>query len=327
MKGKHHVYMEATPGASGSGAAASGAGAAAAAGAGEGGATAATGQPAGGAGSAGATPGGANTQAGGAGAATGSAIAAGSGATGTDPGAGAGQPGDAAKPWAFIAEKYQVKNEKGEVDGEASARKVAEAHANLEKRMGEGSARPKTAAEYKLPELPEALKDMPLDDAATNRFKDEAHKAGYSQAQFEFAMSKYFEMAPALVNAGQKFNTADTVKGLKESWGADYEKNAGAAWQGINQIAAAAGLSVQEVEAEIGNSPAFNRIMAVVGAQLKEDKSINAGGSQGGGDNTAAAGTIQASEEFRNPKHPGHAAAVAKWNKLVTAGVPDTPIL
>lgn len=186
--------------------------------------------------------------------------------------------------------------------------------------------RPKTAAEYKMPELPEALKGMPVDDAATAKFKEEAHKAGYSQSQFEFAMSKYFELAPGLVNAGQKFTTEDTVKGLKEVWGADYEKNAGAAWTGITQVAQLAGLTIDEVEKEVGNSPVFNRIMAAVGKQFKEDTSVNPGGAGGTADMGEAA-TIQMSPAFRNPKDPGHAAAVQRWNAIVTKGVPNTPVI
>jgi hypothetical protein len=242
-------------------------------------------------------------------------------------GAGGGEgAGAGADPWAFIPEKFLVKNDKGEVDPQASAKKVEEHRANLERRLGEGGARPKAAAEYKLPEVPEALKGVAFDDALTNKFKEDAHKAGFSQAQFEFAMVKYFELAPALVNGGQKVSAEDTIATLKQTWGAEYEKNGQAAWRGMNQIAQAAGLTPQEVEAELGNSPAFNRIMAVVGAQLKEDKSVNPGGSTPSAGGIAEAATIQASEAFRNTRHPEHAATVAKWNKLVTAGVPDTPI-
>jgi hypothetical protein len=94
----------------------------------------------------------------------------------------------------------------------------------------------------------------------------------------------------------------------------------------MTQIAEAAGLSTAEVEAELGNSPAFNRIMAVVGQQLREDKSVNPGGSAPSAGGMAEAATLQSSEAFRNTRHPEHTATVAKWNKLVTAGVPDTPI-
>lgn len=186
--------------------------------------------------------------------------------------------------------------------------------------------RPKTAAEYKLPELPEALKDMSLESELTDKFREDAHKAGLSQAQFEFVMGQYFELAPQLVEGGRKASAEETVAELKTAWGKDYQTNAANAWRGVTQIAQIAGLTVQQVEAELGNSPAFNRIMAAVGAQLREDTSITTGGQGAGASGLADAAALQASEAFRNPKHPEHAATVAKWNSVVTKGVPDTPL-
>lgn len=312
LKGQHYVFMEGNPGVAGSGAGAAPGAQSDAGASGQGGA--------------GPTGAGANGAAGAGAANSGSAMGAGAGADASGAASGGEGAGAGADPWAFIPEKFIVKNDKGEVDPQASAKKVEEHRSNLEKRLGEGGARPKTATEYKLPEVPEALKGVAFDDAITNKFKEDAHKAGFSQAQFEFAMGKYFELAPALVNGGQKVSAEDTIANLKQTWGAEYEKNGQAAWRGMNQIAQAAGLTPQEVEAELGNSPAFNRIMAVVGAQLQEDKSVNPGGSTPSAGGMAEAATLQASEAFRNTRHPEHAITVAKWNKLVTAGVPDTPI-
>ena len=186
--------------------------------------------------------------------------------------------------------------------------------------------RPKTAADYKLPELPEALKGVELDQTMHNQFREEAHKAGLSQGQFEFVMGKYLELAPQLVAGGQQVTAEQTVVELKTAWGKDYQAQAANAWRGVSQIAAAAGLTVEQVEAELGNSPAFNRIMAAVGSQLREDTSVNTGGG-GSSAGMADAGAIQASEAFRNPRHPEHAATVAKWTAIVTKGVPDTPVM
>lgn len=187
--------------------------------------------------------------------------------------------------------------------------------------------RPKTAAEYKLPELPEALKDANLEGELTDAFRERAHKAGLSQAQFEFVLGEYFELAPKLVDGGKVVSAEETITSLKSTWGKDYPTHAANAWRGLTQVAQAAGMTVAEVDAELGNSAAFNRIMAAVGAQLREDTSINTGGSGGGGANMADAAAIQASEAFRNAKHPDHAATVAKWNAIVTKGVADTPVL
>lgn len=187
--------------------------------------------------------------------------------------------------------------------------------------------RPKTAADYKMPDLPEGLKDLQLDHDMHNAFREEAHKAGLSQGQFEFVMNKYLELAPQLVAGSQQVTADQTIAELKTAWGKDYEANAQNAWRGMSQIAQAAGLTIEQVDAELGNSPAFNRIMAAVGAQLREDTSINTGGIGTSSAGMADAAALQASEAFRNPRHPEHAVTVQKWNAIVTKGVPDTPVM
>lgn len=186
--------------------------------------------------------------------------------------------------------------------------------------------RPKSAADYKMPELPEALKDLPLDTEVHNAFREKAHKIGLSQPQFELVMNEYLQLAPQLVAGAQQVTADQTIAELKTAWGNDYQKQAANAWRGVSQIAAAAGLTVEQVEAELGNSPAFNRIMAAVGSQLREDTSVNTGGGPSNA-GMADAGVLQASEAFRNPRHPEHAATVAKWQAIVTKGVPDTPVV
>jgi hypothetical protein len=240
-------------------------------------------------------------------------------ASGADPAAVA--PAVEAKPWDFIPEKFQVKTADGTIDHEASARKVAEHRTNLEKRLGAGDIRPATAAEYKMPALPETLKDAKMDDTLLGQFREDAHKAGFSQTQFDLALGKYFELAPALVGAGQKFTADDTVADLKKTWGDSYQANSQAAWRGLTQIASIAGLTVEQVDSELGNSPAFNKIMAAVGAQMREDRAPNPQAGGGAGNSDAEAAKIQMSEAFRNPKHPEHAAASAKWTAIVTKGV------
>lgn len=225
------------------------------------------------------------------------------------------------KPWDFIAEKFHVKDQNGQIDYEASTRKSEDHRKSLEKRLGSGDIRPATASEYKMPALPEALKDAKMDDALLGRFREDAHKAGFSQTQFDLALGKYFELAPALVGAGQKFTTDDTLADLKKTWGDSYQTNSQNAWRGLTQIASVAGLTVEQVDSELGNSPAFNKIMAAVGAQMREDRAPNPQAGAGAGNSDAEAAKIQMSEAFRNAKHPEHAAASAKWTAIVTKGV------
>lgn len=257
--------------------------------------------------------------------ATGSALAAGRAGADAAGGADAGSPAPSGVD--AIPEKFRVTGADGALDPVASAAKVAEAYRALEQRLGTGDVRPKTAADYKMPELPEALKDLQLDQEMHNAFREEAHKAGLSQGQFEFVMNKYLELAPQLVSGGQAVSADQTIAELKTAWGKDYQTQAANAWRGLSQIATVAGMTVEQVDAELGNSPAFNRIMAAVGAQLREDTSINTGGGASGGNGMADAAALQQSEAFRNPRHPEHAATVQKWNQIVTKGVADTPIM
>lgn len=307
MKGKNHVLMEGAPGASGGGTAAP------------------SPAPAPSSAPASAPAAGSQDGAGSGGTAGGgSALSAGSGAEGGNP---AGGDGGTATPWGWIPEKFQVKKEDGSIDHEASARKVEEHRSNLEKRLGEGGVRPKTSAEYKMPEPPEALKGLAMDEAVANKFRDDAHKAGLSQAQFEFVMGEYFKFAPALAGASQQVSAEETIASLKETWGEKYQENGRDAWRGMERMAQASGLTTEEVDRELGNNVMFNRIMAAVGAQMREDTPPNPGGSNAGdGYRMAQIAKIQASPEFRDPKNPGHQKALADWQRLVTAGVPDTPV-
>lgn len=140
-------------------------------------------------------------------------------------------------------------------------------------------------------------------------------------------MGKYLDLAPQLVNGGKAVSADETIAELRTAWGKDYAANAGNAWRGLTQVAQIAGLTVQEVESELGNSAAFNRIMAAVGAQMREDTSVNTGGQGAGASSMADAASLQASEAFRNPRHPEHKVTVDKWNAIVTKGVPDTPVM
>jgi hypothetical protein len=324
-KGNRHVLMDETPGAGGAGAAPAPAPA---------GAPAAPAPPAPAPAPAAPAParapapaaGGEGAAGGDGSGAAGSALSAGKGAEGAggDGGAAGAAPGLDAIP-----EKFRVKGANGEVDPLASAAKVAEAYAALEKRLGGGGgARPKTPADYKLPELPEALKGAELEGELTDAFREKAHKAGLSQEQFEFVMGQYFDLAPQLVNGGQAVSAEETIAALKSTWGKDYQTNAANAWRGLTQVAQAAGLTVAEVEAELGNNAAFNRIMAAVGAQMREDTSVNTGGSgAGAAGGMSEAAALQASEAFRNPRHPEHKVTVEKWNRIVTKGVADAPVV
>lgn len=248
-------------------------------------------------------------------------------AAGTDPAAAGGQPAAApAAPgasalsggseWTIgsIPDKFHVKNDAGEFDAAAMLRKVDEHRSNLEKRLGSGDARPKTADEYKLPET-DAFKSLQLDEGLTKAFKDKAHGWGLSQAQYEAVLGEWATLAPGLVNAGRELTTETAVQQLQESWKGDYEGNIKESFRVVSKVASMAGIPMEQVEQAIGNNPVAIRLFHALGAEMKEDSTPAGAGGVG-----AAVSSHQYMNEnwaaYSDPKNPQHAAVSARVKQI-----------
>jgi len=217
--------------------------------------------------------------------------------------------GATADEWsaAKVPEKFQVKNDKGELDVTATFRKVEEHRANLEKRLGAGeNIRPKTADDYKLPDT-EEFKAIGIDDATAKGFKEKAHAKGFSQDQYALVMEEYARLAPDLVNAGQALSAEQAIATLKETWKGDYETNIAGAYSVAVKLAKAAGVSEAEMDSAIGNNPVGLRMLAAIAGEMKEDKSSV---SANGGTDAAGGGieALMANPAYHDPKHPEHTA-------------------
>ena len=285
--GARHVYMDDLAGAAGGGAGA---------GADPGAAGAATTQPGGTAG--------AGTAAGAGGDAAGSALSAGS-------------------EWTpqSIPEKFRVAGDDGELDLAASLRKVDEHRSALEKRMGTGDIRPKSADDYKLPDT-DVFKGLQLDEAGAKAFRQEAFDMGLTPKQYEAVMGKWASLAPELVNAGQAETVESAVSSLKEVWKDDYSANIKESFRVVNQVAEKAGISYDEVEKAIGNNPVAIRLFAALGAEMREDATpAAANGGTGGGAQTRSEYVAENWPAYSNPQDPKHkmvtdrAAALAAREK------------
>jgi len=212
----------------------------------------------------------------------------------------------------FIPEKLRVLKEDGTLDLDASSRKMAEAYGSLEKRFGAGEAPPKDASEYKIT-VPDALKDAfdPATDAGMQGFLTGAHAAGLNQAQVDFVMGKYFEMAPQLAAGAAVYDANTATAELKKTWAtdADFNRNVKNAFVGTNAAAQKAGLDVNEImNGPLGNNPQFLRLMAALGPEFQEDPGA-------GGQSMATQediNTLLASEAYTNPRHADHAKVSAK---------------
>lgn len=278
--GVQHAYLEGEPGAAGGGAAGADAGAAAAAG---------------GAGSAPADQSGA--------------------AAGATPPAGASAL-SGGNEWTLsnIPEKFHVKNEAGEFDPQAMLRKVDEHRSSLEKRMGSGDVRPKSADEYKMPES-DALKGLQIDDAAAKGFREKAHAWGLSQTQYESVMNEWATLAPGLVNAGHELTAETAVTQLKDTWKGDYDANIKESFRVVSKVADLAGIPMAEVEQAIGNNPTAIRLFQALGKEMAEDATPAGAGGLG-----AAISSEQFMNEnwaaYSDPKNPQHAAVTARIKQL-----------
>lgn len=220
-----------------------------------------------------------------------------------------GEGGSEPLPQEFIPEKYRVSKEGGEFDLEASARKMAEAHGHLEKRLGSGDIPPKEASEYKIA-APEAFKDYDAsDDPMMQAFLADGHKAGLTQGQLDVIMDHYFKMVPALAGAAQQLDLQQATEALEKTWGTDqreFQRNAGLAHAATRAGAERAGLSMDEVEAAgLGNNPVFLRLMAAMGSEFQEDTGPGKSGMQVFGEDQVQ--ELMLSEAYRNDRHPDHA--------------------
>jgi hypothetical protein len=219
-----------------------------------------------------------------------------------------GAAADAGTPTDFIPEKYRVSKDDGTIDLEASARKLAKAHGDAEKRIGSGDIPPKTADEYQV-KVPEAFKEAfnPEEDAGYQEFRTKAHAAGMTQAQMDLVMDQYFKMAPQLAAGATQLDAEDASAELKKQWAtdADFKRNVRNAYVGANAIATKAGLNIDEImsPAGLGNNPMFLRLMAAIGPEFQED-------APPGGQEMVSEESITellSSEAYTNPKHVDHA--------------------
>lgn len=229
----------------------------------------------------------------------------------------------------FIPEKFRVTKADGALDIEASARKLAEAHGSLETRLGTVGAPPKDATEYQVT-VPDALKEAVGDlntDKTFTEFRDQMHGLGLTQKQFDGVMARYFELAPALAAGGHQVSAEQATASLRETWKDDgeFKKNVGLSYQAASKIAAAAGLSYEDVEkAGLGNNATFIKLMAAIGPEFSEDTPVNGGTKSFMSDD--AVKQLMASEANLNPKHPQHKATRAQIDSYYARKYGNTPV-
>lgn len=212
----------------------------------------------------------------------------------------------------FIPEKLRVNKDDGAFDLEASSRKMGEAYSALEKRFGAGDVPPKTAAEYTV-SVPDAFKEAidPATDVGMKGFLDGALEQGMTQKQVDFVMSKYFDMAPKLVEGGMQYDATTAAAELGKAWNneADMKRGVRNAFVGASAAANKAGMDINAImSGPLGNNPDFVRLMAALGPEFQEDPGV--GGMQMVTQDDI--NSLLSSDAYKNPQHADHAKTSAK---------------
>lgn len=212
----------------------------------------------------------------------------------------------------FIPEKLRVNKDDGAFDLEASSRKMGEAYSALEKRFGAGDVPPRTAAEYTV-SVPDAFKEAidPATDVGMKGFLDGALEQGMTQKQVDFVMSKYFDMAPKLVEGGMQYDANTAAAELGKVWNneADMKRGVRNAFVGASAAANKAGMDINAImNGSLGNNPDFVRLMAALGPEFQEDPGV--GGMQMVTQEDI--NSLLSSDAYKNPQHADHAKTSAK---------------
>ena len=209
-------------------------------------------------------------------------------------------------PFNWIPEKFRVSKDDGAIDLEASAKKVEEHRANLEKRLGSGDIPPKTPEEY----APTVEADEGFDvkafmaDEGTKGFLKGAHAKGMTNEQVSYVLSQYAKTAPLLVKGSQVMDMDAVQANLRETWkdDAEYNRNIDAYWNTAHIIARKAGIEYDEESSGLARNPTFVKMMAAISKEFQEDTPPGSASPVASDDIKK----LMASEAYNNPKHIDH---------------------
>lgn len=146
-------------------------------------------------------------------------------------------------------------------DGALDEEKAANAYYELRTKLSKGGTvtAPETADAYTFD-----FGDVPVDEAQASAFKEEAHKAGLSQEQYEFVMSKYVSEMQTVTQSFAGPTAEEAQETLTNEWGDDFQGNmqaAARAWKTFG---------TGDVD-KVGNNVEVLQLLAAIGSQLGED--------------------------------------------------------
>jgi hypothetical protein len=203
---------------------------------------------------------------------------------------------------AKVPEKFHVKGADGAIDLQATLLKQAESYSHLEKTRP--AAPPAKPDDYTFTP-PDEFKDLKFDDALSASFREKAHKAGLTQAQYEMVLGEYIAVVPQVLDTTLKLSGEEAKAELSKVWQspAVFEAQMNNAVRAISALPANL---QQDVHARFGRDPLALQVLASFGQQTREDRApVN---PDGGAGTPMTLEQIQAHPAYRDPKHPEHAA-------------------
>lgn len=204
-----------------------------------------------------------------------------------------------------VPDKFRVMSAEGKPDVDATLAKLTESYTNLEKLKG--PALPASPSDYTF-QPPERFKDLDLGEVGKT-FRDKAHKAGITQAQFELVMGEYFDLVPGVLDSAAKLSTEEARTELQKVWKSEAEFDAGLA-SAQRAIDNAPESIREDLWTRYGRDPAFLQFAASIGKEMREDRPPQNPDGGSGGSNVVE--TLMASKAYRDPKDPQHAAVSAQ---------------
>lgn len=243
----------------------------------------------------------------------------------------AAAPAPAAGPHDWISDKFRVAGDDGAVNIEASARKMAEAYGNLEKRFGSGDVPPADVSGYKIT-VPEAHAEVlagwdPAADQALQGFLAKGHKLGMTQPLADLVVGEYGRVMAEVkgMQTSPDMQADQTAAALREVWkdDAEFDRNVGLSYQAGTKLAAKLGVEFDEFNAALGNNPMFLRLAAALAPEMQEDTPQGTqAGDQPVGDFKAQVATLNAEKAALPEKDPRREQIQQRLNALYAKQYP-----
>lgn len=176
---------------------------------------------------------------------------------------------------AWAPEKFRVKTADGKLDLAATAKKIAGSNVELEKRMKDVGLPPESPDKYeiKVDDAVKAVVDEVVKSPTGQQFLKDAHAAGFSNKQINLVLAAFGKEIAETAEGAVAVRADECDESLRKAWPADkdFTTGKGRAFQATTVFAKSLGIPMADIDAALGNSPVFIRIMEAVGREMGED--------------------------------------------------------